>query len=91
MLARERRFAVSYIESQVSDKTSLVKVVHTFVTKLLSVIPSKGSTLTQCDYKVPARFSPGRSASHLLLVVVSVARTDHRQTMVWQNNAINKR
>jgi hypothetical protein len=56
----ERRFAVSYIESQVSDKTSLVKVVHTFVTKLLSVIPSKGSTLTQCDYKVPARFLPGR-------------------------------
>jgi hypothetical protein len=38
---RERRCCRSYIESQVCDRTSLVKSVHTIVTKLLFVIVPK--------------------------------------------------
>ena len=53
----ERRFAVSYIESQLSDITSLVSVVHTFVTKLLFVTPREGIYLNSVRHsKMPAVF-----------------------------------
>jgi hypothetical protein len=47
----------SYIESQVSDKTSLVEVWHTFVTKLLFVTPQEGIYLNSVRHsKMPAVF-----------------------------------
>jgi len=53
----ERRFAVSYIENQVSDKTSLVEVRHTFVTKLLFVTPQEGIYINFVRHsKMPAVF-----------------------------------
>ncbi|MFQ5798914.1 MAG: hypothetical protein ACE5H0_09515, partial [Bacteroidota bacterium] len=66
----------SYIESQVVDKTSLVKTVHTIVTKLLFVILSMEVNINS------VRHNSCQPSS--VIEVSAEGGTTARKPMVWR-------